>query len=273
VTDWGGSMRDVDAVVHLAARVHLDSERSACRADYRRVNVDGTRRLAVAAREAGVRRFILLSSIKVNGNASCAPFTEDDVPAPADAYGESKWEAEQQLRQVCGDGRMQAVILRPPLVYGPQVRANFLALLQAIARGVPLPVRAIVNRRSLLYLGNLVDVIALSLHHPAAANRLFLLSDGEDVSTPELVERIAQALKVNARLWAVPAWALRLGGAVLGRSAGVERLIGSLQVDSSRTRTLLGWSPPFRLDQGLEHTAQWYRELSRKSAETAIMRA
>jgi nucleoside-diphosphate-sugar epimerase len=257
-TDWRAAMSGAEGVVHLAARVHLRGDRQG-QDVYRRVNKQGTQRLAAAAIDAGVRRFVFLSSIKVNGDASQAVFTERDPPAPRDAYGQSKWEAEQALREACS-GRMQLVILRPPLVYGPGVRANFLDLLHAVAREVPLPLGAISNRRSLLYLGNLVDAITVCLQHPAAANRLFLLSDGEDVSTPELVQRIARALKVNARLWPVPAWALRLGGAVLGRSAGVERLVGSLQADASCARTVLGWAPPFTLDQGLEHTAQWYRE-------------
>jgi len=264
---WAGAIDGIGTVVHLAAHVHIRShDGPEGEALFYRVNVDGTRALASAAAAAGVRRFILLSSIKVNGDSSAQPFTEADIPAPADAYGRSKWQAEQVLRDIAEGTQMQWVVLRPPLVYGSRVKANFLRLLQAVDRRLPLPIASVRNRRSLLYVGNLVDAIRTCIAHPEAANRLFLVSDGEDVSTPELVRRLAQALGVQPRLVAVPPAALRLVGRIIGRSEAVERLLGTLQVDASRLRTLLGWGPPFTLDQGLVETARWYRDSVAKPA-------
>jgi len=259
-TDWSAALQGIHDVVHLAARVHVMRDRTADPlAEYRRVNVEGTRTLARAAVTAGVARLVFLSSIKVNGESTRLPFTEDDVPAPQDAYGVSKWEAEQALRQVAHGSAMQLVVLRPPLIYGPGVGANFLRLMRAVAQGVPLPLGAIDNRRSLLYLGNLVDAIRLCLSQPGARGQLFLLSDGDDVSSAQLVHRLAAALQVRPRLLRVPAAWLRTAGRLMGKSAAVERLVGSLQVDSSRFRATLGWSPPFSLEQGLAETARWYR--------------
>ncbi len=262
-TNWTASVDGMDAVVHLAARVHLLEDTAAdALAEYRRINVEGTRSLAVAALRAGVRRLVFLSSAKVNGERSVQPFTELDVPHAEDAYAVSKLEAEEALKQALAAGQTQCAILRPPLVYGPGVRANFLRLVRAVADGVPLPLAAIDNRRSLLYVGNLVDAIRVCLSHPSAAERVFLLSDGEDVSTPDLVRRLAGTLRVRPRLLPVPLPLLRLAGRLAGRAAAVERLIGSLQIDSSRIRAALGWMPPFSLDQGLEETARWYRDLT-----------
>ena len=246
--------------MHLAARVHIMRDDAADPlAEFRRVNVEGTRVLASAAAAAGVRRFVYLSSIKVNGESTLRPFTETDPPSPEDAYGISKWEAERGLTQIARASAMQYVILRSPLVYGPGVRGNFLSLMLAVARGVPLPLAAIDNRRSLLYVGNLVDAIRVCLSHPAAAEQLFLVSDGQDVSSAELSRRLAAALQVRPRLVPVPVPLLRLAGRLAGRGAAIERLVGSLQVDSSRIRAILGWFPPFSLDEGLAETARWCR--------------
>jgi nucleoside-diphosphate-sugar epimerase len=265
--DWGPAVDGIDTVVHLVAHVHvMGHDGSEGEAPFYRVNVDGTRALASAAAAAGVRRFVFLSSIKVNGDSSVQAFTEADVPAPTDAYGKSKWQAEQALREIAERTGMQWVVLRPPLVYGPHVKANFLRLLQAVDRRLPLPIASIRNRRSLLYVGNLVDAIRTCMTYPEAANRLFLVSDGEDVSTPELVRRLAQVLGVQPRLFAVPPAALRLAGRMTGRGQAIERLAGTLQVDASRLRTLLGWTPPFSLGQGLLETARWYRSSVAKPA-------
>jgi nucleoside-diphosphate-sugar epimerase len=259
-TDWASAVDGIGTVVHLAAHVHV-GRHSGPEGDalFYRVNVDGTRTLASAAAAAGVRRFVFLSSIKVNGDSSVQAFTEADIPGPADAYGMSKWHAEQELRGIAEGTQMQWVVLRPPLVFGPGVKANFLRLLRAVDRRLPLPIASVRNRRSLLYVGNLVDAITTCMTHREAANRLFLVSDGEDVSTPDLVRRLARALGVQPWLVAVPPAALRVAGRMIGRSAAVERLLGTLQVNTSRLRTLLDWAPPFTLDQGLAETARWYR--------------
>jgi nucleoside-diphosphate-sugar epimerase len=267
-TDWSAALQGIHDVVHLAARVHVMRDTTGDPlAEYRRVNVEGTRTLARAAVTAGVARLVFLSSIKVNGESTRLPFTEDDAPAPQDSYGVSKWEAEQALTQVARGSAMQWVILRPPLLYGPGVAANFLRLMHAVARGLPLPLATIDNRRSLLYLGNLVDAIRVCLSEPGAGDRLFLLSDGDDVSSAQLVRRLAAALQVRARLLRVPVAWLRMAGSIIGKSAAVERLVGSLQVDSSRFRAALGWSPPFSLEQGLAETARWYRDLKAATLE------
>jgi len=258
-TQWSAALDGIDAVVHLAARTHVMHDTAADPlAEYRRVNVEGTRHLAHAAAAAGVQRFMLLSSVKVNGKFGQRPFTETDPPAPEDAYGLSKWEAEQSLLRVARTSAMQWVILRCPLVYGPGVGANFLRLMRAVARGMPLPLGAIGNQRSLLYLGNLVDAIRVCLPHPRARDQLFLVSDGEDVSTTTLARRLAAALRVRPRLVPVPVRLLRLAGRLTGRTAAVARLVDSLRVDSSRMRTTLGWIPPFSVEQGLAETARWY---------------
>jgi UDP-glucose 4-epimerase len=256
-TGWQRAVDGCDAVVHLAARVHVMRDSAADPlAAFRAVNVDGTLNLARQAAAAGVKRFVFLSSIKVNGEGSEVPYLESDSPAPLDPYAISKWEAEQGLREIAAQTGMEVVILRPPLVYGPGVKANFARLIRAVERGWPLPLGAIDNRRSLLFLGNLVDAIRLCLEHPAAANRTYLLSDGEDVSSAELVRRLAKAMGKPARLLPVPAWAFGLAGRLLGRRQEVARLLGSLTVDSSAIRRELGWVPPYTLDQGLALTVR-----------------
>jgi nucleoside-diphosphate-sugar epimerase len=212
------------------------------------------------AAETGVRRMLLVSSIKVNGEGAERPYTEADSPQPGDPYGISKWEAEQALTEIGGRSAMQWGILRPPLVYGPGVGGNFLALLAAVARGLPLPVGAIHNRRSLIYVGNLVDAIRVCLVHPRAANELFLVSDGEDLSSPDLVKRLAEAMDRQARIVPVPLWLLRAAGILAGRQAAVGRLTGSLSVDIARLRGALGWRPPCAVNESLRNTARWYLE-------------
>jgi nucleoside-diphosphate-sugar epimerase len=260
-TDWRAALEGVAIVIHLAARTHvtLDTAEDPL-LECRRVNVEGTRRLAVAAARAGVRRLVFLSSAKVNGEATVQPFREVDQPHPTDAYGVSKWEGEQALMHVAKESGMEWVILRVPLLYGPGVRANFLSLMRAVDRGVPLPLGAVRNLRSLLYVGNLVDAIRVCLSHPEAANKLFMVSDGEDVSTCELVSRLAAALSVRPRLISVPLPLLRLAGTLTGRTALVDRLTGSLRLDSSLIRSKLGWVSPFTLEVALAQTVRWYRE-------------
>ena len=256
--DWQGALAGISTVIHLAARVHVMHETTADPlAEFRRVNVLGTLNLARQAAAAGVRRFVFISSVKVNGESTQTgvPFTADDTPAPLDAYGISKMEAEQGLRELAIQTGMEVVIIRPPLVYGPGVKANFAAMMRWLQRGVPLPLGAIHNQRSLVAIDNLVDLIVLCLKHPAAANQTFLVSDGEEVSTTELLFRMGQAMGCPARLLAVPSSVLKLAGALLGKSDVVQRLCGSLQVDIAKTQDLLGWTPPVSLGEGLRRTA------------------
>lgn len=261
-TEWNLALRKVTTVIHLAARAHMINEPgSDFLTRYREVNVEGTKRLAEMAAKAGVKRFVFLSSAKVNGErTSTHPFTENDVPQPEDAYGNSKWVAEQSLLEVARATGIEAVILRPPLVYGAGVKGNFLRLLQLVARGVPLPLASVSNRRSLLYIENLVDAIVSCINLPASASRTYLVSDGEDVSTPELIRSLATALDVRARLFPCPLALLELGSVVFGKTGEVSKLTDSLQVDSNRIRRELGWQPRFSLAQGLKVTAHWYRQ-------------
>jgi nucleoside-diphosphate-sugar epimerase len=257
-TDWSDALREVDAVVHAAARVHVMRDTAADPlAEFRRVNVEGTIHLGRQAARAGVRRLVFLSSIKVNGEGTSAhrPYRADDVPAPMDPYGLSKAEAEQGLRAIAREARLEVVIIRPVLVYGPGVQGNFRSMLRWLQRRAPLPLNSIRNRRSLVALDNLVDLIALTLQHPAAANRVFLVSDGNDLSTRELLRRTSAALGQRPRLLSVPPVLLKLVAALLGRRSVVQRLCDSLQVDISDTRAVLGWSPPVPVDDALARTA------------------
>lgn len=258
-TDWRQPLADTEVVVHLAARVHVMHDQAvdplaACR----RVNVEGTLRLARQAIDAGVRRFVYLSSIKVNGEHTDAgqPFRADDHVTPNDPYGISKLEAEKGLRALAAGSGLQVVILRPPLVYGPGVRANFRSMMGWLRRGLPLPLGAVNNRRSLIALDNLCDLIAICTQHPAATGQTFLASDGEDVSTPELLLRLGAALGTPARLLPLPAGLLQRLLVILGQRSVAQRLCASLQVDIGPTRALLGWQPPLSLDEGLRRTAQ-----------------
>jgi nucleoside-diphosphate-sugar epimerase len=256
--DWTSALIGINAIVHCAARVHVMNEESTDPlAEFRAVNVAGTLSLARQAAEAGVRRFIFISSIKVNGewtSPSCA-FTPDQIPAPVDPYGISKMEAEQRLIDLAAETEMDVVIIRPPLVYGPGVKANFLAMMRLLARGVPLPLGAIHNRRSLVGIDNLVNLILTCIDNPAAANQVFLVSDGEDLSTTELLVRMGRALGKPTRLIPMPERLLTLGASMLGKPDIAQRLCGSLQVDITKTRGLLGWQPPVSVDEGLRRTA------------------
>lgn len=241
-------------IVHLAARVHVmnDSAENPLTA-FRAANTELTKALARAAACAGVKRFVFVSSIKVNGEETVAgrSFSAADIPAPQDAYAASKMEAEQGLREIAAETGMEVVIIRPPLVYGPGVRANFAALLRAVKRGVPLPLGAIHNQRSLVALDNLLDFIETCIIHPAAANQTFLVSDGEDLSTPELVRRMAHAAGQSARLVAVPLWLLSAGARIFGKQDRLQRLCGNLQLDIAKNLDVLGWTPPVSVSQGL----------------------
>lgn len=261
-TDWSSALASCDGVVHLAARVHVMQDAALDPlTEFRRVNVQGTLNLARQTAAAGVRRFVYVSSVKVNGEATQPGqhFGADDVPAPLDAYGVSKMEAEHGLQQIAKDTGMEVVIIRPPLVYGPGVKANFAAMVRWLQRGVPLPLGAIHNQRSLVAIDNLVDFIMTCLTHPAAANQTFMVSDGEDVSTTELLRRMGSALGHPARLLPMPAGVLKATAAVLGKGAMAQRLCGSLQVDITKTRELLGWAPVVTLDEGLSKVVEGMR--------------
>lgn len=266
-TDWRAALEGVEVVIHSAARVHVMNDTEADPlAAFRKVNVEGTLSLARQAVAAGARRFVFISSIKVNGEGTVSgrPYRADDEPAPADPYGISKMEAEQGLRELAMRTGLEVVIIRPVLVYGPGVKANFLAMMRWLDKGVPLPFGAIHNRRSLVALDNLVDLVRLCTTHPAAANQTFLVSDGEDLSTTSLLQRMAKALGKPARLLPVPAALLALGATLLGRRALSQRLCGSLQVDIEKTRSLLGWTPPVSVDRALAKAARHYQEQMNK---------
>jgi nucleoside-diphosphate-sugar epimerase len=310
-TDWSEALVGIDGVVHLAARVHVMHESAADPlAAYREVNVEGTKCLAIAAVDAGVKRFVYISSVKVNGestedksrdqekNRDQGPgvggrektkvrgqegelkgaFSEKDVPELQDPYGISKWEAEQVLRDVAADTGLEVVILRPPLVYGPEVRGNFLRLLRIVWRGIPLPLASIKNRRSLIYVGNFVDAIVSCMTNPNAAGKTYLVSDGDDVSTPELIRRIAAASGRRALMLPVPVWMMRMAGKIIGRSDELEKFFGSLTVDISKICRELNWKPPYTLEEGIRETVFWHKSadyadkrrlnISRKGAKT-----
>lgn len=259
-TDWVQAVQGAAVVVHLAARVHVmhDREQDPLAA-YREVNTRGTERLARSAAEAGARRFVYVSTIKVNGEATGAqPFRESDPPAPRDPYGMSKLEAEQCLQKISADTRMETAIVRPSLVYGPGVKGNFLSMMRVLRRGMPLPLANCTNRRSLVGLSNLADLLVTCASHPAAAGQVFLAADGEDLSTPDLLRRIAHSLGRKARLLPMPTAILKMLAILSGRPGIYDRLCGSLQVDARKARNLLGWSPPKTVDEELARTARWY---------------
>lgn len=254
VTDWSRAVEGVDVVVHCAARVHVMRDTEAAPLDaFRRVNVAGTINLARQARAAGVKRFVFLSSIKVNGERTRigAPYRASDRPAPVDHYGVSKREAEDALRALAAETGLEVVIIRPVLVYGPGVKGNFRSMLRWVARGIPLPLGAITNRRSIVALDNLVDLVATTVWHAEAANETFLVSDGSDLSTTELLRRAAVAMHASPRLVPVPASVLRAALGAIGRGAMAQRLCESLQVDIEPTRRRLQWTPSVGVDEGL----------------------
>ena len=253
-TNWLSALNDLDAVIHLAARVHVMKDTAADPlAEFRKVNVAGTLNLARQAAAMGIKRFVFLSSVKVNGEYTLSgqAFTELDIAAPQDAYGVSKHEAEMGLRQIALTTGMEVVIIRPPLVYGPGVKANFAALMRAVQRGWPFPLGTVHNQRSLVALDNLVDFIVACTVHPHAANQTFLVSDGQDLSAAELVQGLARAASVSAYLLPVPVWVLQAAAALAGKGDAMQRLCGNLQVDTSKARKLLDWMPPVSVNDGL----------------------
>ncbi len=252
---WPATLNDREVVVHLAARVHVMKETASDPLQaFRAINTDGTLRLARLAAKAGVRRFVFVSSIKVNGESTLpdAPFGPIPADPPLDPYGRSKWEAEQGLRLLAAETGIEVVIVRPPLVYGSGVKANFASLMRAVQRGVPLPLASVThNRRSFVALDNLVDLLITCIDHPAAANQTFLVSDGEDLSTADLLHRLGEAMGKPARLFPVPPSLLQFGANLLGKGDMAQRLLGNLQVDIGHTRNTLNWSPPISVDEGL----------------------
>ena len=267
-TDWREALAAVDAVVHLAARVHVMDETASDPGEaFRRVNVSGTLHLARQAAAAGVKNFVFLSSIKVNGESTQPgqPYQADDPVAPQDAYGSSKSEAESGLRGIAASSGMGFVIIRPALVYGPGVKGNFLRLLKAIDRGVPFPLGAVRNRRSFCALDNLVDVMVTCLRHPGARNQTFLAADGGSVSTAELLHLLGRALGRPARVFTVPPVMLGLASRILGKGDWMQRLTQSLEVDITKAREVLAWIPPVTFDEGLRRMAVDYRSTGGKT--------
>lgn len=259
--DWSDSLVGSEIIIHLAARVHVMNDPSSDPLTlFRTANVQGTLNLARQAVSAGVKRFILVSSIKVNGESTLPgkPFQAEDLPAPKDPYGISKMEAEEGLKRLATETGMEVVIIRPPLVYGPGVKANFLNMMRWVNRSIPLPLGSIHNKRSLVALDNLVDLIVTCIDHPAAANQTFLAGDGEDLSTTELLGRLGQAMGKPARLIPVPVHLLKLGAMIIGKQEIATRLFGNLQVDISKAHEVLGWKPPITVDQGLERTVKGF---------------
>lgn len=260
-TNWNEALTGVDVIVHLAARVHvMEDDAADPLAEYRRVNVDGTKKLAMVAVKAGVRRFIYVSTIKVNGEATFGKaYSASDTPHPVDDYARSKLEAEDCLWRIAAETGLEVVIVRPPLVYGPGVRANFLRLFKWVCRGRPFPFLRVANSRSLVALDNLVDLLTVCVTHPQAAGKVLLVSDDEDVSTTELIRRISIHMEKHARMIAVPVSILRGVARLFGKQAVIERLTGSLQVDISDTKEALNWNPPVTLDEALRETVTWYQ--------------
>lgn len=261
-TDWGDTLSGHDAVIHLAARVHImdDHDRDPLAA-FRRVNVDGLRGLLLAAIDAGVGRVIALSSVKAIGeDSSDQTAIDDQVPEnPTDSYGQSKYEADQMLRKMLLKSSIGWTVLRPSLVYGPGVQGNFIKLLDACARRQLLPVGGIRNQRSMIFVGNLVDALCVSIECPDPLNDTFLIDDNAPVSTPELIRGISRALEVSPRIISVPSWVLRSALTFLGKKSVAERLMGSLVVDSRRFQRVADWTPPYKMVQGLAETAAWYK--------------
>lgn len=257
-TDWSKALQGCEAVVHLAAHVHQMNLRAGRNAEeFHAVNVSGTLQLARQCIECGVKRFVFVSTVKVHGEGQKAAYRESDAPAPQEPYASSKWQAEQGLHALAEGTTLEVVILRPPLVYGPGVGANFLRLINAIRRGMPLPLGAVNNLRSLIYVKNLADAITVGLVRPAAAGRTYLVSDGEDVSTTDLVERLATLLGLSPRLFAIPHELMQFLGRILGKQQEIDRLFGSLVVDSGAIRKELGWQPPYSMQEGLAATVNW----------------
>lgn len=257
--DWRAALRGVDVVLHTAARAHVLRDPGGNSDLYFATNVRGTMHLLDSAAQSGIRRFAYLSSIKVNGEESEShAYSASDEPQPADAYGKSKWLAEKHIMQVGMKTGIETVIVRSPLVYGPGVRANFLRMLRWVDKERPLPLGSIENSRSLVSIWNLCDLLVCLIEHPVASGRTWMVSDGEDLSTPEIVRRLANTMGRRARLLPVPVGLLRICGAMIGRKAEIARLCGSLAVNIDQTCRELGWSPPTKVDDALARTVSWY---------------
>jgi len=258
-TDWSQALDGIDTLFHLAARVHIMKEKNADPLKaFREVNVAGTKKLAEDAAAAGVKRIVFVSSIKVNGEGKSMGYTENDTERPLDPYGVSKWEAERELRKIEDETGMETVIIRTPLVYGPEVSANFLQLLKIVRLGIPLPLANIDNRRSFIYVGNLVDSLLQCAKNPGAAGQTFLVSDGQDVSTPKIMKMMAAAFEKPLRIFPLPYFLIRLGGNIFGKSQAIDRLWGSLTIDSSKIRKALNWKPVYTMEEGIKKTVAWY---------------
>ncbi len=260
-TKWQNALLNIECIIHCAARTHVMKEKKYnILKSYRKINVDGTKNLAIQAASMGVKRFIFISSIKVNGEQTIgsSSFNTSSIPSPEDAYGISKWEAEQTLWDISKKTGLEVVIIRPPLIYGEGVKGNFLNLLDIIYRGVPLPLASIKNKRSFVGLQNLIDLIIRCINNPKAAGNTFLISDLETVSTSELINKLAKLMNKSSNLFSLPTFLIKLIASLTGKSLEVKRLLSSLQVDSSKTREVLDWTPSFSLDEGLEKTVKWY---------------
>lgn len=261
-TDWSGMLEEIDTVIHLAARAHILNEDAVDPINaFRQTNFRGTERLAYSAAASGVKRLVYVSSIGVNGlqTETGRPFSESDTPNPHNPYALSKLEAEQALARISAETGLEVVIVRPPLVYGGNAPGNFAQMVKVLKRGVPLPLASVHNLRSLIYLENLVDALILCAVAPEASGNTYLVSDGEDISTPDLLRQLGAAIGQPARLFPCPASLLQLAGRLAGKTDQIDRLLGSLQIDSEKIRRELGWVPPYTLEQGLRATAEWYR--------------
>jgi nucleoside-diphosphate-sugar epimerase len=258
-TDWSKALDGVDLIYHLAGVTHRVSRREQESADYERVNVDGTAGLAQAAARAGVKRLVFLSTSKVSGESSEKPLRESDPPQPHGPYAESKWRAEQRLHEAAAASALEVTIVRPPLVYGPHVKANFLTLMRAVDWPLPLPIAGINNRRSMIFVENLADALRIVGHHPAAAGQVFFVKDAEDLSTPELTQRLAKLMKRRPLLFSAPTTLLRFGARIAGRPQAWDKMAGCFVLDDTKVRTTLGWRPPHGVDESLAATVAWYR--------------
>lgn len=260
--DWTSALSEIDVVIHLAARVHIMNEKSGSALDeYRQINSIATRNLAQHAAKCGVKRFVFLSSIKVNGEYTVnnVPFTEESAPKPEDPYGLSKLYAEQYLQTISQETGLEVVIIRPPLIYGPQVKANFLKMLGLVKKGLPLPFGQVKNSRNLLYVGNLVSALCTVVSHPNAANQTYLVADDESLSLTQMMNLIAQAMDVKLRLIPIPVGMMAALFRLLGLKSLTTRLFGSLEVSNHKIKSQLGWVPPVHVAEGLTETVKWYR--------------
>ena len=263
-TDWTEALKGVDTVIHLAARAHMMNETSQNPIEvYREINTFGTTKLAQDALKQGIKRFIYISTIKVNGESTIVPFRESSTPNPTDPYGISKFEAEKLLKDLCKNTPMNLVILRPPLIYGPAAKGNVQRIISLIQKGIPLPFGCINNKRTMLYLNNLIDLLLHILGYQEKINDTFLVSDRESLSTKELVQELAAVLNPKQIIAPVPICILKALGRILGRSDEIQRLTENLEVDTTYLTQKLGWKPPYSPQQGLRETAEWYQKCTR----------